>query len=87
MKLKDAIALAKEKEQLIGKYSIQGSKLDEVIIAPIEPAKYDEFIKTYLNHLNGKIALVPFQNDELCVVGVFDKHRILQENILTIHEL
>ena len=81
MKLKEAMQVAKQKETLIGTHQYKGAVLDEVIIAPSEANKFKRFEQLYVCNLNAQEALVPFINDDLIVIGVFDKSRILKEGV------
>ena len=81
MKLKEAMQVAKQKETLIRTHQYKGAVLDEVIIAPSDPTKFENFARLYVCNLNAQEALVPFINDDLIVIGVFDKARILKEGV------
>lgn len=87
MTFKEALILANQKKELIGNLTKSGATLDEVLIAPTNPTSFDDFKLAYVNSLNPHEAIVPYIDQDCFVVGVFDKYRIRQENIIIISEI
>lgn len=87
MKFLEALVVANEKEQLVGKLKMNGATLDEIIIVPSDVEEYQSFIKAYTHTLNAQQSIVPYMESDVIVLGVFDKKRIRQENVLAISEI
>ena len=87
MNLEEAMQIAKKKEVLIRTYKYKGAVLDEVIIAPSDTSKFERFRQLYMRNLNAQEALIPFINDDVIVIGVFDKARILNEGFLIFSDI
>ena len=87
MNLEEAMQIAKRKETLIGTHQYKGEVLDEVIIAPSDASKFKRFEQLYMRNLNAQEALMPFVDDDLMVIGVFGKARILKEGFLFVSDI
>lgn len=87
MKFLEALAVANQKEKLIGKLIKNGATLDEVIIAPSKVEDYQLFIKNYIDTLDAQKSIAPYIESDVSVLGVFDKIRIRQDNALLISEI
>lgn len=87
MRFFEALAVANQKEKLIGKLEKNGAILDEVIIAPSNAEDYQHFISSYIDTLDAQKSIVPYIESDVIVVGVFDKLRICQENTIVISEI
>lgn len=83
----DALITVNQKEKFVGRFSKNGATLDEIIIAPSNAEEYQSFIKTYVDTLDAQQSIEPYINSDLIVLGVFDKMRIRQENVLFISEI
>lgn len=83
----EALEVANQKEQLVGKLRINGATLDEIIIAPSDAEEYQEFIKIYTNTLDAQKSIAPYIESDVTILGVFDKYRIRQEGCLAIDKL
>lgn len=87
MRFFEALAVANQKEKLIGKLEKNGAILDEVIIAPSNAEDYQHLISSYIDTLDAQKSIVPYIESDVIVVGVFDKLRIRQENTIVISEI
>lgn len=87
MKFYEALVVANQKEELIGKLKIKGATLDEVIIAPSNAIDYQHFINSYFNTLDAQKSIAPYIESDVKVLGVFDKIRIRQANVFLISEI
>lgn len=87
MKFFEALVVANQKEELIGKLIINGATLDEVIIAPSNAIDYQRFITSYIDTLDAQKSIAPYIEADVKVLGVFDKIRIRQDNAFLISEI
>lgn len=87
MTFKEALSVANTKLELVGKLSMKGAILSEVIIVPSDPHEFTCFKKLYTNSLNAQESIVPFINSDVIVLGVFDKFRIPNEGVFLFSEI
>lgn len=83
----EALAVANEREQLIGKKTEKGATLDEIIIAPSNAEEYQNFINAYIDTLDAQLSIIPYMQSDVIVLGVFDKNRIRQDNVIAISKI
>ncbi|MDD2304060.1 MAG: hypothetical protein PHP53_05155 [Prolixibacteraceae bacterium] len=86
MKFLDAVKLAEMNTHLIGKLT-SGGRIDEIIIYPTDPIKYQEFVQEYKATLDPQYSIVEFINCDLQVGLVIDKFLIEENDILYFSEL
>lgn len=75
MDFETAEKLKRKNAHLIGKKD-KGATIEELILVPTNVDLADAFLKLYLQTLDGKKSISPFAEEDMCVVAVFDKHRI-----------
>ena len=90
MEFNQAILLKEKNKHLIGKNE-KGATIEELILVPTNHESADQFLKIYLQILDGEKAIIPFSGNDVDIVAVFDKKRInggffLHTNILNLSD-
>lgn len=80
MDFKEALELANNQENLIGK-KYNGATLDEIIIYPTNPQSFQSFERKYIKSMNAQIAIAPYVNEDVRVGCVFDKSKIFSNGV------
>ena len=75
MNFKEALALAKKSEKLIGK-SFNGSRVDDILIVPTNTEQRNNFIKEYLNSLDAYSAILPYMSCDVTVEALVNRDLI-----------
>ncbi len=76
MEFYEAIELAKNNENLIGK-PYKGAIIDEIILVPTDFEEETKFERLYRRYLDGKIAIAPFINSDVLVKCVMNKQSFI----------
>jgi hypothetical protein len=77
MTYKEAVQIIKDNEHLIGQI-YRGSKIDDLIIEPINPEDFQRFKSHYIRSLDAEGAIQPFKNSEVFIAAVFNRKEILK---------
>lgn len=77
MEFNQAIKLKEKNKHLLGKKD-KGATIDELILVPTNNDSAEEFLKIYLQLLDGDKAIIPYTGSDVNVVAVFDKKRTHQ---------
>ncbi|MBI3510736.1 MAG: hypothetical protein HY064_08730 [Bacteroidetes bacterium] len=75
MEFKQAILLKEKNKHLLGKQD-KGATIEELILVPTNNESAEEFLKHYLQILDGEKAIIPFSGSDVDIVAVFDKKKI-----------
>ena len=67
--------MAQKSEKLIGK-TINGAKVDDILIVPTNSEQRDSFIKEYITTMNAKSAILPYMSFDVNVEALFNKDMI-----------
>lgn len=86
MNFKEALIEVNTKQNLIGQ-NYQGAILDEIIIAPSEPYSFEKFKCLYLEGMNAQQAITPFLNEDVMILGIYNKDKIKKNGIFLFKEL
>ena len=81
MNFNEAIILKAKNLHLIGKKD-KGATIDELILVPTDQNLADQFLKLYIQTLDGDAAIKPFAGTDVFIVAVFDKKRISGQDFL-----
>jgi hypothetical protein len=77
MEFTQAILIKEKNKHLLGKID-NGATIDELILVPTDNKSAEEYLKIYLQLLDGEKAIAPFKGFDVDIVAVFDKKRIHQ---------
>jgi hypothetical protein len=78
MSFEEASELKQKNQHLIGQF-YRGSAIEDLVIAPIDPNAWSEFVKTYVQlNFNANRAMLPYTNMELDIVAFFNRAQIHQ---------
>ncbi|GMN12161.1 hypothetical protein MTsPCn9_34020 [Croceitalea sp. MTPC9] len=89
MKFREAKNVVNSHAYLLGK-TVNGMKIDELFIYPLDEASYSVFIAMYCISLNNEEALKPFIEEEMGIKCILNKSSIDMGNkihSLTINEV
>lgn len=77
MEFNQAVQIKEKNKHLIGKKD-KGATIEELILVPTSNPSAEDFLKIYLQLLDGEKAIIPYTGSDVDVVAVFDKKRIHQ---------
>lgn len=80
MTYNEALEVVDNNQKIIGK-RINGARIDEIIIHPVNVKQWEEFSRSYVQSLNAHSALLPFLGSDLGVSVVLDKQKIRSHSV------